>query len=108
MLPIKYLGHIKQVFGSNLVIGNGAKICINKKIHHKGQKGPITLFLHLQHDSNASVSEGDLQEGIVVMGGDSCLRGRQFESQCRILDGSFVTNICFIKVVLLLKKDYLL
>ena len=70
MLPIKYLGHIKQVFGSNLVIGNGAKICINKKIHHKGQKGPITLFLHLQHDNNDSASEGDLQEGIVVMGGD--------------------------------------
>ena len=27
--------------------------------------------------------------GLVVMGDGSCLRGRGFESQCRILDGQF-------------------
>ena len=32
--------------------------------------------------------------GLVVMGGDSCSKGREFESQHRILDGHFFTFIC--------------
>ena len=32
--------------------------------------------------------------GLVVMGGDSCYRGRGFESWHRILDGHFITYIC--------------
>ena len=31
--------------------------------------------------------------GLVVMGGDSCSKGRGFESQHRILDGYFFTLI---------------
>ena len=32
--------------------------------------------------------------GLMVMGGDSCSKGREFESQHRILDGHFFTFIC--------------
>ena len=32
--------------------------------------------------------------GLVVMGGDSCSKGRGFESQHRILDRHFFTFIC--------------
>ena len=32
--------------------------------------------------------------GVVVMGGDSRSEGREFESQCHILDGHFFTLIC--------------
>ena len=32
--------------------------------------------------------------GLVVMGGDSCSKGRQFESWHHILDGHFFTYIC--------------
>ena len=32
--------------------------------------------------------------GLVVMGGDSCSKGREFESQHHILDGYFFTFIC--------------
>ena len=32
--------------------------------------------------------------GLVVMGGDSCSRGRGFESRYRILDGHYFTFIC--------------
>ena len=32
--------------------------------------------------------------GLVVMGGDSCTKGRGFESLHRILDGQFFTDIC--------------
>ena len=31
---------------------------------------------------------------LVVMGGDSCSKGCEFESRHRILDGHFFTNIC--------------
>ena len=40
----------------------------------------------------------------MVKGGDSCPRGREFESQCRILDGSFFSFICFVKIVLMFEK----
>ena len=32
--------------------------------------------------------------GLVVMGGDLCSKGREFESQHGILDGNFFTFIC--------------
>ena len=38
--------------------------------------------------------------GLVALGGDSRSEGRGFESQCRILDGHFLTLICC-KIVLM-------
>ena len=38
--------------------------------------------------------------GLVVMGGDSCSKGREFESWHRILDGHFITYIFVIKFVM--------
>ena len=37
--------------------------------------------------------------GLVVMGGDSCSKGCEFESQHRILDGHF-SNFFVVKIVL--------
>ena len=38
--------------------------------------------------------------GLVVMGGDSCLKGREFKSQHGILDGHFSTYLFVIKFVM--------
>ena len=40
----------------------------------------------------------------MVMGDDSCLRGRGFESRCHILDGRFFTLICCKYCIVCLKK----
>ena len=40
----------------------------------------------------------------MVMGGDSCSKGREFESQHRILDGHFFTFICCKNCNMYLKK----
>ena len=42
--------------------------------------------------------------GLVVMGDDSCLKGRGFESQRHILDGHFFTLICCKKCIACLKR----
>ena len=42
--------------------------------------------------------------GLVVMGGDSCSKGRGFESQRHILDGHFFTFICCIDCNVCLKR----
>ena len=39
----------------------------------------------------------------MVMGYDSCSKGRGFKSQCRILDGHFFTLICCKKSIVCLK-----
>ena len=38
--------------------------------------------------------------GLVVMGGDSCSNGYEFESQCRVLNGHF-SHIFDVKIVML-------
>ena len=38
--------------------------------------------------------------GLVVMGGDSCSKGCEFESQHRILDGNFFTYLFVVKFVM--------
>ena len=43
---------------------------------------------------NISLLQGG-SPGLVVMGGDSCSKGRQFESRHRILDGHFFTFVCW-------------
>ena len=40
----------------------------------------------------------------MVMGDNSCLRGRGFESQCRILGGHFFTLICCKNCIVSLKR----
>ena len=40
----------------------------------------------------------------MVMGGDSCSKGHQFESRHRILDGHFFTYIFYEKFVMCVKK----
>ena len=42
--------------------------------------------------------------GLVVMGDDSCSKGRGFESRCHMLDGIFVTLICCKNCVVCLKR----
>ena len=39
----------------------------------------------------------------MVMGGDSCSKGHEFESQCRILNGHF-THLFVVKIVIKMKK----
>ena len=39
----------------------------------------------------------------MVMGGDSCSKGHEFESQCRILNGHF-THLFAVKIVIKMKK----
>ena len=50
----------------------------------------------LKRDSKARVKEGG-RPGQVVMEGDSCSKGCEFESQHHILDGHFFTLIYFVK-----------
>ena len=40
----------------------------------------------------------------MVMGGDSCFNGREFESRHHILDGHFFTHISVFKLVMCLKR----
>ena len=40
---------------------------------------------------------------LIMVGGDSCPSGHEFESQCRILDGSFFT-LFVVKTVLMFEK----
>ena len=42
--------------------------------------------------------------GLVVMGDDSCLKGRGFESWHCVLDGHFFTLICCKNCIVCLKK----
>ena len=42
--------------------------------------------------------------GLVVEGGDSNIRGCEFESQCHILDGSFFAFICCVKIEMMFVK----
>ena len=42
--------------------------------------------------------------GLVVMGDDSCLKGRGFESRQGILDGHFFTLICCKNCIVCLKN----
>ena len=51
-------------------------------------------------NSNKIIKLG-VSTGLVVKGGDSC---REFESQCRIPDGSFLTFICCVKIALMSEK----
>ena len=37
--------------------------------------------------------------GLVVMGGDSCSKGCEFESRDRILDGHYFTYLFVVKIV---------
>ena len=44
--------------------------------------------------------------GLVVMGGDSCSEGHEFESQHRILDGHDIfSHIFVVKIVMFVWKD---
>ena len=43
--------------------------------------------------------------GLVVMRGDSCSKGCEFESQHRILDGHFFTYLFIVKFVMCVCKD---
>ena len=42
--------------------------------------------------------------GLVVMRGDSCSKGHEFESGHRILDGHFFTFLFVVKFVMLFQK----
>ena len=42
--------------------------------------------------------------GLVVMGGDSCSKGRKFESRHHILDGHF-SHLFAVKIVMCVCKD---
>ena len=43
--------------------------------------------------------------GLVVMGGGSCYKGREFESQYHMLDGHFFTYLFIVKFVMCVWKD---
>ena len=43
--------------------------------------------------------------GLVVMRGDTCSKGCEFESQHRILDGHFFTYLFIVKFVMCVCKD---
>ena len=43
--------------------------------------------------------------GLVVMGGDSCSKSLEFESQHHILDVHFFTNLFVVKIVMCVGKD---
>ena len=63
----------------------------------------LTVNTCVESDRSANfVTTGS--PGLVVVGGDSCPRGRDFESQCYIQDGSFFTFICYVKIVLTFEK----
>ena len=42
--------------------------------------------------------------GLVVMGGDLCSKGHEFESQRRILDGHF-SHLLVVRIVMIVCKD---
>ena len=42
--------------------------------------------------------------GLVVMEGDSCSKGRDFESRQHILDGHFFTYLFVVKIGMCLKR----
>ena len=45
-------------------------------------------------NSGNTVNKMGRNPGLEVMGGDSCSKGRDFESRRHILDGHFFTFIC--------------
>ena len=58
----------------------------------------VYTYLHsqLQGDlSGQTVSTKNASHGLVVMGGDSCSKGRGFESRHHIVYGHSFTLICF-------------
>ena len=63
---------------------------------------PFNLFHSLYLSNTYSPSGGS--PGLVVMGGDSNYKGREFESQCHTLDGHF-SHWFVVKTVLFVWKD---
>ena len=54
--------------------------------------------IHLKHSKGGS-------PGLVVMGDNSCLKGRGFESRHRVLDGHIFTLICCKHCILFVKTE---
>ena len=52
----------------------------------------------LKNKLQTMVSAWGRSPGLVVMGGDSTLEGREFKSQDRTLDGHFFTHIFIVKL----------
>ena len=65
-----------------------------KEREHKKKQEALTL---------EETKEQIAQVGLVVMGGDSFSKGREFKSQCHILDGHIFTYIFVVKFVMCLK-----
>ena len=53
--------------------------------------------------NNGGLSWSGTSPGLVVMGGDSCSKGREFEPLHCILDGHF-SHLFVVKIVMLFKK----
>ena len=51
--------------------------------------------MHVGRCSAAARRRGGRSPGLVVMGGDSCSKGRESKSQDHILDGHFFIIICW-------------
>ena len=57
-------------------------------------------FAPLCTTENQSSKYESWSPGLVVMGGDKCSKGREFESQHHILDGHFFTYLFVVKFVM--------
>ena len=59
------------------------------------------IGLYSNEKSNNKSSSNGGSPGLVVMGGDSCSKGRGFESRRRILDGhNIFSHIFVVKIVM--------
>ena len=65
----------------------------NNRYHVISHQWKVTVQLSSSLTSKFSSKSGG-SPGLVVMGGDSCSKGRGFESLHHILDGHFFTLIC--------------
>ena len=67
------------------------KLVLNVQTHLEWPKivshNNATYLFQICQGANSLIEGGSL--GLVVMGGDSCSEGREFESQHHILDGHF-------------------
>ena len=72
------------------------------KTENKQKEAGDVPFLNKERTKSMTWLGGS--SGLVVMGDDSCSRGRGFKSRCNLLDGHFFTFICCKNSSVCLKK----
>ena len=93
LFPIIW-SHWRQRFFSKEKSNGNEIAALNGPILHSISGQDLGCTRRRRRSEHQQVLEAGGSPGLVVMGGDSCSKGREFESQHCILDGHFFTIIC--------------